>query len=470
MGLPKKIFFLTVFFVFLFFVSGFIDKASTVNAQCWCQNGNADGCRCERTGTGGFGPVNVGGINIYCATEGELYSYDARLNPICGTAAETIPYCSYHNDGTCDATCWGTYYTYEPGNVPRGDCIYCEWNQQIINYNTFYSTQNDPGGCGGTVHNITYCGSNLYCCGDPGRCIDPGLTYQSCEPQDPSIDPPASICSMPPPGGGFSSPAPPTQRTPIPGYPVRCDSTDVEFHTYRPYENTLGSLCNDRKEDLALFCGNTLMFRDYFTISASWSSPPPTCTSTADTNCCDPSSTDGIANCRWEFDIDKDIAISILGADLPIMGNTENVLNYLNDQDDPLFTDAVKINEYVSWYLNGIINNPREYSYLFDPNDPMNSSDSGDLRKIVDFSGPLKKLTPHRKYRDYIGGSGDYSNPDDYSGQIQRAGIDRHNQHVGCVTAIGSRVTHCNRGFVAHIPITDWLNNLPPKEEHFSRF
>ncbi|KKT67480.1 MAG: hypothetical protein UX25_C0022G0002 [Candidatus Woesebacteria bacterium GW2011_GWC2_45_9] len=75
----------------------------------------------------------------------------------------------------------------------------------------------------------------------------------------------------------------------------------------------------------------------------------------------------------------KSVAVDLSDAELPILGNTEDVPNSQNADEG--LDDAEKTNEYVSWYLNGVIGRAE-------------SGEDVDLNKAVNFSGPLKKLLP----------------------------------------------------------------------------
>jgi hypothetical protein len=101
---------------------------------------------------------------------------------------------------------------------------------------------------------------------------------------------------------------------------------------------------------------------------------------------------DGTSTCWFNIDRVRDIAVDLEGAYLPIMGFTEpsvgsfdrpDRVNNRYDQDETM-DDAEKVNEYVSWYLNGVIGRA-EYDAP-DPETP------GGKSKIIDFSGPLKRL------------------------------------------------------------------------------
>jgi hypothetical protein len=87
------------------------------------------------------------------------------------------------------------------------------------------------------------------------------------------------------------------------------------------------------------------------------------------------------------------------------LGNTENVVNSQNQTEE--LDDAEKTNQYVSWYLNGVTSRA-EYGEDIDPN------------KIINFSGPIKKLLPQSIQHKY---------------QIETVNAreeDRHDQVVVC--------------------------------------
>ena len=184
--------------------------------------------------------------------------------------------------------------------------------------------------------------------------------------------------------------------------------SEDEFHSLRPYQ---ASPCNQNLEDLALFCGNNIVIGDNFTITKTFTSPtgseyssdpnPPgewglhspcyfcnesgacvqntasacipeanQCTP-GDPNACGPCevSTDGtFETCVFTVNRTRNIAIDLEDAELPIMGYTEPSRNNLSEPDpqvvnsmnpiDPSqesLTHPDKVNEYVSWYLNGVI-------------------------------------------------------------------------------------------------------------------
>jgi hypothetical protein len=492
-------------FVIFSLLTLLISKTFSVQAACWCENGTVDSCRCERTGTGPVGPINEQGITLWCDTEYEANSFWSRTNPICGTAAETIPFCAYHTGGSCDVTCWGTEWTQQRGNIPDTDTGGLEgWNKPITNYNGFNS---DPGRCDGIVKNIVICRADNYCCGGKGRCEGGELPKTSCEPQDSTIIPP-DWCTT---AGGIAPPDP--------NY-IPCDmiSSD-EYHTFRPYR---ASPCDEVAHELALFCGNTLNLTDGFGIEKWYNSTnlndatyyytddneDSSCwyDGTGQIRCPIGSSTcsnngDGTETCTFIVNRDTEFWIDLDKAYLPIMGNTELVRN--RQHKDYRLTDAEMANEYVSWYLNGPKFNPAEDTYLFPHPPPLIPGGTDymfppyqglDQDHIVNYAGPLRKLLSHRNQRDIISG---YKNPDgtEVDGTIQKAKKSRpsswpgliipglisanirHDQIIGFVGALiegfdkGRVVSFWSSLEKERIRLTNFFSTyLPPREEELTSF
>lgn len=197
-----------------------------------------------------------------------------------------------------------------------------------------------------------------------------------------------------------------------PATPIPCtEVTDSEFHSLRPYP---GSPCLAAMSETASFCGDSLTLTDNIKITYN-----------PDTDNC-VSIPGGKVRCTYSKNQNKKIKIDLSEAELPIMGNTEDVFNSQN----PITSDneenkkrnippEERVNNYVSWYLNGIFNRA-EYSpiALADPNaSPAPPS-------IVDFSGPINKLLPQEvAFRSKIN-------------TVKQAGKTRHNQIVGCTYSV----------------------------------
>lgn len=313
------------------------------------------------------------------------------------------------------------------------------------------------------------------------------------------------LAQIPPPIPGNPSPEPY-----VPCDEVRPDSLhplEIEFHSLRPYQV---SPCNQNAENLALFCGNDFTILDQIDILKEYTDEtgtleweyifegeeiPPTdpqvpnfrlacsycsngqclprnppcipdeeinCSSDLDcqTECVD--NGDGTETCVFTIDRIKDIAIDLEGAYLPIMGFTEpssgatsqtyRVINSVY-QGDETMNNPDRVNEYVSWYLNGIIGRAE-----YDP--PETNLETG-REQIVDFSGPIKKLLA---FENQIS---------DRIQEVQRVltGEARHDQIIGCVNSLG-QPTHCypDRAGVTETRLSYWTNRFPPLRSAFDTF
>ncbi len=153
---------------------------------------------------------------------------------------------------------------------------------------------------------------------------------------------------------------------------IKCDETtdstladDEEFHSLRPYQ--ANTQCSSSVSDYATYCGTDLTLTN--TIDIYYPGTPGDCTTK-----------NGKIYCTYNIDVNKSVTINLSGAELPIMGNTEDVINSQSSEES--FDDAQKMNEYVSWYLNGVTNRT-EYGSANDTD-----------QNFVNYSGPLKKLLP----------------------------------------------------------------------------
>ena len=231
--------------------------------------------------------------------------------------------------------------------------------------------------------------------------------------------------------------------------PVPCNQVrDPEFHSLRPYQ---ASPCSSEVAPYASFCGNNLTLKD--TVHAKYPGGGGICKQQGKK-----------IVCKFSVSIDKTITIDLSGANLPIMGNTEEVTNYKGKADQ--LTDAQKVNEYVSWYLNGV-NNRAEYPFL-----AMNSAT--DTAKLVNYSGPINKLLPQDIQVDAR------------INTINQAKNTRHDQIVACTIPIlgipipcydnrllsyvlnKERLTSWN-GEISSLPTlpTTWNSRTPPQRKDF---
>ncbi|RLC31703.1 hypothetical protein DRH13_02660, partial [Candidatus Woesebacteria bacterium] len=222
-----------------------------------------------------------------------------------------------------------------------------------------------------------------------------------------------------------------------------------EFHSLRPYP---GDPWDDESSETALFCGNDLIVTDTITVNRNGAFSCETLSN-------------GNERCSFKIPRERQILIDLSGADFPILGNTENVVNADKDTDDSDFDDAGKMNEYVSWYLNGTINRA-EYE-LLDP------KDKEDVQKLVDFSGPLNKLLPWEQQIAYR------------INTINQADSTRHDQVVACTIAsvpvpcyhkgilevvdVKHQLSEWKKKLLITLPRT-WKERLPPQRIDFEDF
>jgi len=219
----------------------------------------------------------------------------------------------------------------------------------------------------------------------------------------------------------------------VPPQPVNCEDTGSEFNSLRPYQ---ASPCKKEPAQTARFCGNRLVLTD--SVTGSRAIPPR-----QDPDCEQISSN----TYRCSYLISGKAAsynIDLADASLPILGNTENELN-----------DAEKTNQYVSWYLNGVIG--RAEDKFLNPNDKPE-----DASRIADFSGPLNKLLPWEiQVRSRI-----KTIENALSTKAGNADI-RHDQVVACITRLGGIPVPCKNNLFSQIVtrglrLSDWDGKTPP--------
>lgn len=254
---------------------------------------------------------------------------------------------------------------------------------------------------------------------------------------------------------------PPTANYPPPATIKNCrgQEDDPEYHSLRPYPACPwdGVIKNTAK-----ICGNSVVVNDAINVPA-----PPGFSG------CTPDAQNITTTCHYTFDRYANVQIDFSKAELPILGNTEDVSN--RDSQTDKLTNEQKVNNYVSWYLNGV-NNRAESMF--------NSANSAEaVRSIVDLSGPINKLLPQgiqwiQKEKTVNRAAGISS-----SGTIPPT---QHNQIAACTygikvqwcipifgcfppdpIVIGDIPAPCNDKSIASIAklswrLKDWLGKFPP--------
>ena len=112
-----------------------------------------------------------------------------------------------------------------------------------------------------------------------------------------------------------------------------------------------------------------------------------------------------------------DVTLNLRDSNVGVLGNTQ----------DPNLTDEEKVNNYLSWYLTGT---PQIGDQI-----PLNENNPNDINRLINFSGPLRKLLPY----DMLATARDTV--------VTSRGKDVHNYMVGC-----NQVININPG--------DYLNAL----------
>lgn len=233
---------------------------------------------------------------------------------------------------------------------------------------------------------------------------------------------------------------------PDPYVPCTDSRGEEDYHSLRPFQ---ASPCmEEQMPDTALFCGNTLVWSHDFTANY------------AEAKSCVISGT--TQTCHFKKIILKtDIEFAMTGVELPIMGNTEDVLN---SQNRDKMDNADKVNEYVSWYLNGVTYRA-EYPYY-------DMDQISSVQTVIDYSGPIKKLLPWDVAIDLREETVNRAVNAKSSGNDDQA---RHDQVVACVygftilgKTIGGIPAPCYEGglkgwLTEPLRLKKWEGHIPPK-------
>ena len=137
----------------------------------------------------------------------------------------------------------------------------------------------------------------------------------------------------------------------------------AEFHSLRPYPAS--NTCSATNPDLVSICGNDMLVIEDIEVTPR------------DGSCSG-------STCHFEIQGQTEITIDTTNLELPILGNTGLVPNGVSGANILSFEE--RVNEYVSWYLNGVIQRAEE-RYFISPRD---------IYELVNFSGPLRKLLPQQ--------------------------------------------------------------------------
>lgn len=266
---------------------------------------------------------------------------------------------------------------------------------------------------------ISSTGRNVYVVAGPNEPATEGWAAPAClgEVTEPDEITPFEIVDIP---------CNATYRDPGQGRPTFNDGR--EFHSLRPYP---ASPC-DREfnpEIQTYMCGNALIARQVYEVmpedATGFDGFPP---------CQDVGG--GAQLCRYQFNSSTRIWMDLTDAELPIAGNTELVPNAESANSNGL-SFAQRVNEYVSWYLNGTTQRAEETDELELEGNSNLAENLRRVNEIINFSGPIKKLLP---ILSVIPPAADETQVGLRTEQRAQANQSRHNQIAVCAIADNFRV------------------------------
>lgn len=212
----------------------------------------------------------------------------------------------------------------------------------------------------------------------------------------------------------------------------KCEDSDPECHSLRPYP---GNPIDDEIKNTVSLCGNSIVITDKIEVLPSQAVS------------CAIESGGQYQTCNFVMDRFAEVFLKLDQSEFPIMGNTEDVVNAQTEKDT--IFDVDKVNQYVSWYLNGV---PYKAEYPY----PSYKS-AEDLYKIVNLSGPIKKLLPLEIQND------------ERVEEVKSVNKDRQDQTVAC-TFFGKPIPCYNNSLFQTLLrnknyLSDWKSGSrqPPK-------
>ncbi|MBU0998102.1 hypothetical protein KJ570_01015 [Patescibacteria group bacterium] len=193
-----------------------------------------------------------------------------------------------------------------------------------------------------------------------------------------------------------------------------------DYHSFRPNPK---DPAYDELEDLSLLCGNDIIINKKIEVGPGEGS----CSQNGD-----------ILTCSYKFRDNVSVAVDTAQSRLPIMGNTQLVYNKDNKvglSNSEELDDTEKVNNLVSWYLNGAVNyaeNPHPISNL---GSLVNEWWTGYYANVINFSGPLRKLLPQDvQYQNKI------EQIENATGSNKGTELERNDQIVGCTFGIDTPI------------------------------
>jgi len=186
----------------------------------------------------------------------------------------------------------------------------------------------------------------------------------------------------------------------------------VDYHSFRPNP---ADPTYDQLNDLSLLCGNDMIINKKFEVSPEEGS----CSQNGNT-----------LTCSYLFEENVRVAVDTSQSRLPITGNTQLVYNKENEvglTSTEELDDTEKVNNLVSWYLNGAVNYAENPHPISDLGALVNEWWTGYYPNVINFSGPLRKLLPQDvQYQNKI------EQIENATGSNKGTEEERYDQIVGC--------------------------------------
>lgn len=197
----------------------------------------------------------------------------------------------------------------------------------------------------------------------------------------------------------------------------------VDYHSFRPNP---ADPAYAELEDLSLLCGNDMIISKKFEVGPDEGS----CSQSGDT-----------LTCSYLFEEKVRVAVDTTytaQTRLPIMGNTQLVYNSENEvgiSSSEELDDTEKVNNLVSWYLNGVVNYAENPHPISDFGSLVNEWWTGYYANVINFSGPLRKLLPQDvQYQNKI------EQIENATGSNKGTELERYDQIVGCTYGIDTPI------------------------------
>jgi len=187
-----------------------------------------------------------------------------------------------------------------------------------------------------------------------------------------------------------------------------------DYHSFRPNP---ANPAYDELEDLSLLCGNDIIINKKIEVGPEEGS----CSQNGDT-----------LTCSYKFRDNVSVTVDTTQSRLPIMGNTQLVYNKENSVlTKEELNDAQKVNNLVSWYLNGAVNYAENPHPISDLGSLVEEWWTGYYANVINFSGPLRKLLPQDvQYQNKI------EQIENATGSNKGTELERYDQIVGCTYGI----------------------------------